>query len=164
VHDVAGTAIRSWDSRNHQFRATCDQLRRPVKSYVREGNGPEVLVARSVHGETQPDAELANLRGKVAQHFDQTGVIVSDRYDVKGQRELIAYGNGVSILYRYDSLTFRLMRLTTTRAPDETRLQDLSYTYDPAGNITRIEDGTQQTVYFSNEVAQPRSAYTYDAV
>jgi hypothetical protein len=84
LHDIAGTAIRTWDSREHQFRTTYDQLHRPVESYVREGNGPELLVARTVYGETQPDPELANLRGKVALHFDQAGLITSDRYDFKG--------------------------------------------------------------------------------
>jgi RHS repeat-associated protein len=253
LHDVAGTGIRAWDSRDHQFRTTCDQLHRPVESFVREGNGPERLAARTVHGETRANPEATNLRRKVVQHFDQAGVITGDRYDfkgnllqsrrqlaseykatldwalaldldpetfttatsydalnrptavttpdhsvyrprfneanllervdvnlrgaqtatpfladidydAKGQRELIAYGNGVRTRYRYDPLTFRLTRLTTTRAADQVRLQDLAYTYDPTGNITRTEDGAQQSVYFSNQVAPPRSAYVYDAV
>ena len=28
-------------------------------------------------------------------------------------------------------------------------LQDLRYTYDPAGNITHIRDDAQQTIYFN---------------
>jgi RHS repeat-associated protein len=254
LRDVGGTAIRAWNSREHQFRTRCDRLRRPVESYVREGNGPERLFARTVHGDTEPNAEATNLRGKVVRHFDQAGVITSDRYDfkgnllrssrqlareykqtldwalvavdlepetftttttydalnrptavtapdqslyrpafneanlleavdvalrgaqtatsfvtdidydAKGRREMIAYGNGATTRYRYDPLTSRLTSLTTTRAAGQARLQDFSYTYDPTGNVTRLEDGAQQTVYFDNQVAQPRWDYSYDAV
>ena len=44
----------------------------------------------------------------------------------------------------YDPLTFRLVR-PADRARAASRLQDLSYTYDPVGNITHIEDDAQQT-------------------
>ena len=43
-------------------------------------------------------------------------------------------------------------------------LQDLSYTYDPAGNITHIRDDAQQTIYFNNQVVTPDNDYTYDAI
>ena len=59
-------------------------------------------------------------------------------YDAKGQRERIDYGNGVSTTYDYDPLTFRLIRLHTLREA-ASALQDLSYTYDPVGNITHIQ-------------------------
>src|SRR5262249_23005836 len=57
-----------------------------------------------------------------------------------------------------------LINLNTTRASDQAVLQDLSYTYDPAGNVTRIADGAQQTIYFSNQVVTPDNDYIYDAV
>ncbi len=253
LHDVAGIAIRAWDSREHEFRTTCDRLHRPVESHVRDGNGPERLVVRTVYGESWPDAEAANLRGRPAQRFDQAGVVTTDRYDfkgnllgsarqlageykatldwagavdlepetftsavsydalnrptslttsdlsvyrplfnqagllkavdvhlqgaqtatrfvadidydAKGRRELIAYGNGVTTGYRHDPLTFRLISLTTTRVADQAKLQDLSYTYDPAGNITRIEDAAQEMIFFNNQVVAPRAEFTYDAV
>ncbi len=43
-------------------------------------------------------------------------------------------------------------------------LQNLQYTYDPAGNITHIEDVAQQTIYFSNRRVEPSNDYTYDAL
>ena len=43
-------------------------------------------------------------------------------------------------------------------------LQDLSYTYDPVGNITRIRDDAQQTIYFNNQVVTPDNDYVYDAI
>src|SRR6185295_5116104 len=43
-------------------------------------------------------------------------------------------------------------------------LQNLHYTYDPAGNITHIRDDAQQTIYFRNKRVEPSNDYTYDAV
>ena len=57
-------------------------------------------------------------------------------YDAKGQRTALLYGNGTSTAYIYDPLTFRLIRLLTTRGSEI--LQDLNYTYDPVGNITNL--------------------------
>ena len=43
-----------------------------------------MLVGRTVYGESQPNPEANNLRGKVVQLFDQAGVVTSDDYDFKG--------------------------------------------------------------------------------
>jgi RHS repeat-associated protein len=43
-------------------------------------------------------------------------------------------------------------------------LQNLHYTYDPAGNITHIQDDAQQTVYFKNKRVEPSNDYSYDAL
>ncbi|MBI4519150.1 MAG: VCBS repeat-containing protein [Deltaproteobacteria bacterium] len=112
-------------------------------------------------------------------------------YDAKGQRLRIDYKNGASTFYDYDPLTFRLIRLLTARgnkgAPDcipalnprtcedppalchrlatsACIVQDLHYTYDPAGNITHIQDDAQQTIYFRNKRVEPSNDYTYDAL
>ena len=76
-------------------------------------------------------------------------------YDAKGQRTRIEYNkNDTPIIteYSYDPDTFRLMHLVTTRPShpeaDKRTLQDLRYTYDPAGNITHIQDDAQQTHLF----------------
>jgi RHS repeat-associated protein len=109
-------------------------------------------------------------------------------YNAKGQRVLIEYGNGVRTQYEYDPQTFRLIHLFTTRGtsfPDDCEnptkcddppidcpksgnfscgLQNICYTYDPAGNIIVIRDNAQQKIYFNGEVVRPDSNYTYDAV
>jgi RHS repeat-associated protein len=251
--DVTGKPIYAWDSRDHQFRTAYDQLRRPIETALREGTGPARLIGRMVYGETRPNPEANNLRGKVVQVFDQAGVatttdydfkgnllasrqqlaknykttldwsanpeleteiftssstydalnrpisatspdgsvyrptfneanllekvevnlrgagtptpfVTNIDYDAKGQRVLIEYGNNVKTEYRYDTLTFRLSDLKTTRLTDHALLQGLSYTYDPAGNVTQIRDGAQQTIYFNNQVATPHCDYIYDAI
>jgi len=110
-------------------------------------------------------------------------------YDAKGQRLLIEYKNGSATRYRYDPETFRLVHLYTRRgaaftedcdnptpppptiAAPETPppgkpcgLQNLHYTYDPAGNITHIQDDAQQKVYFRNQCVESSNDYVYDAL
>jgi hypothetical protein len=84
LNDVAGQPIYAWDSRGHQFRTTYDALRRPIESYLREGAGSELMIGRTVYGETQPNPEAKNQRGKVVQLFDQAGIVTSEDYDFKG--------------------------------------------------------------------------------
>lgn len=270
LNDVSGKPLYSWDSRGHRFRTVYDPVRRPTKSLLGEGGGPESVVGRILYGETGPNPEAANLRGKVAAFFDQAGIVYSDKYDFKGnllrsrrrlsqayrttldwsgtvaletesfagstrydalnraiqltaphgdrdgatgnvirpvyneagllekvyawlnrdaedsvlldtdtadlravrgidydaggRRKRIEYGNGAVTSYEYDRETFRLVRLETTRSADNASLQDRNYTYDPAGNVTRIRDDAQQTIYFRNNRVKPGADYAYDAV
>jgi RHS repeat-associated protein len=252
LNDVAVKPLYAWDSRNHQFRTAYDPLRRPKESYLREGTGPELTVGRTVYGDSQPNPEAKNQRGKVVQVLDQAGLVISDDYDfkgnllssqrqltseykttldwsadqqveaetfttrttydalnrpitvvtpdrsvyhptfneanllekvdvglsgaattpfvtnidydAKGQRRLIDYRNNIKTEYGYERLTFRLSNIKTTRATDQALMQDLNYTYDPAGNITHIQDGAQETIYFNNQVVSPYNDYTYDAI
>ena len=247
LNDVTGKPIRAWDSRGHQFRtAYDDSAGLPIPSCMK-ARQLSVLVGESVYGETRPNPEANNLRGKVfrcatrrasspvtstisraiccaaggnwrritrqrltgppqcrwkprptraarptmhsiarltvttpdgsvyrptfneANLLDKvdvnlrgaataTSFVTNINYNAKGQRELIAYGNGAKTAYEYDPLTFRLTRLRTTRAAalnglasqiftDPAVVQDLRYTYDPAGNITHIEDAALKTIF-----------------
>ncbi|MDM0069629.1 SpvB/TcaC N-terminal domain-containing protein [Variovorax sp. J31P207] len=132
--------------------------------------------------------EPAKLLDPVLDAPSPVGVANID-YDAKGQRQRIDYKNGTCTFYDSDPLTFRLTRLYTRRAaavaadcvnsqppphssaaPDASPkrrahgLQNLHYTYDPAGNITHIRDDTQQTIYFRNQRVEPSNDYTYDAL
>jgi RHS repeat-associated protein len=92
-----------------------------------------------------------------------TQVVKNVQYTALGQRSEIDYGNGSSTTYTYDQLTQRMLTLVTVR-PDGCKVQNLSYVYDAAGNITNIMDAAQQTVYFNNTVVDPSSSYIYDAL
>ncbi len=85
-------------------------------------------------------------------------------YDAKGQRERIAYGNGVVTEYEYDELTYRVKRIKTTRTAGPVLLQDLHYTYDAVGNIVETADLAQSTVFYDNDVMAAVSKYEYDAI
>lgn len=98
------------------------------------------------------------------------------RYSEKGQRIRMQLGNGTLTRYHYDPVTFRLVQMRTTRQPngalpsapsglsDPNVLQNLYYTYDAVGNITEIHDDAYEPVFFNNQVVEPRSRYTYDAL
>ncbi|MCW5969685.1 MAG: VCBS repeat-containing protein [Blastocatellales bacterium] len=124
------------------------------------------------------DAEPGVLLDPGAEAPSLVGVANID-YDAKGQRQRIDYKNGASTLYSYDPLTFRLTQLLTRRKPADfpgddpqpvdsdwpgKQVQNLSFTYDPVGNITHIQDDAQQTIYFKNKRVEPSNDYTYDAL
>ena len=60
-------------------------------------------------------------------------------YNAMGQKTRIEYGNGVITTNTYDPLNLRLKRIYSVNASGMV-LQDLSYTYDSAGNILSIAD------------------------
>jgi RHS repeat-associated protein len=136
--------------------STFDALNRPVTL-----TSPDGSVIRPVYDDAgKLDQVMANLRGAATATDFVTGI----DYNARGQRTLIEYGNGAQTVYSYDPQTFRMTELTTTRNSDNAVLQDLSYSYDPVGNITAIRDAAQQTIYFSNQVVTANADYTYDAL
>ena len=109
-------------------------------------------------------ALLQTVKAQLRGSSTWTDFITNINYNEKGQRSEIYYDNGSKTSYTYDTETFRLTRLLTTRNTGSDILQDINYTYDPEGNITEIEDDAQQTFYFSNSVVEPNGKYYYDAL
>jgi RHS repeat-associated protein len=161
---------------------TYDALNRPTALVA-----PDNSVLRPAYNEANLlNALEANLRGAAS----VTKFVTNIDYNAKGQRELIQYGNGVETHYGYDPDTFRLINLYTRRGaqfkedcensdppPPETiaapeipplgkacGVQNLHYTYDPAGNITHIRDDAQDTIFFRNKRVEPSNNYIYDAI
>jgi len=155
VSDVAGNPIREWDMRGHAFRTVYDAMRRGLESYMSEGGGPELLVARTQYGESQPTPETNNLRGKTFKVFDQAGIVTSDAYDFKSnllrsQRQLATrydttqdWSGAVPLdgqIYfsatRYDALN----RAVEVTAPDNSVLHP---GYNEANLLERIDVNLQ---------------------
>jgi RHS repeat-associated protein len=146
---------------------TFDALNRPMVT-----TAPDNSIYRPTYNEANLLNQVeVNLRGAAT----ATPFVTNIDYDAKGQRTLIQYANGVTTTYEYDDQTFRLVRLKTTRQPGQNGLaaqifastatvQDLRYTYDPVGNITRIEDAALLTIFHSGQQVEPVSQYIYDAV
>ena len=108
--------------------ATFDALNRHVTL-----TSPDGSVARVVYDDAgKLDQVMVNLLGAAP----ATTFVCGIEYNSKGQRRLIQYGNGVKTDYSYDPETFRINELRTSREPDAAVLQDITYSYDPAGNIT----------------------------
>jgi RHS repeat-associated protein len=136
--------------------STFDALNRPVTM-----TAPDASVVSPTYNEASLLAQIqVNLRGTKA----ATSFVSNIDYNAKGQRDLIAFGNGAQTAYIYDQNTFRLATLTTTGPSGGATLQALSYTYDPVGNITHIADTAQQTVFFNNQIVEPSTDYIYDAL
>src|SRR5262249_33012403 len=132
-----------------------DALNRPIA--ISTSAGPHII---------RPAYNEANLLERLSGDLGGwlTAFVTNIDYNAKGQRELIEYGNNARTTYKYDPETFRLIRLKTTRKSDNAVLHALTYTYDPAGNITKIADAAQQTIYFNTQVVTSDAEYTYDAI
>ncbi|MFS2157631.1 RHS repeat domain-containing protein [Pseudomonas sp. Pseusp122] len=85
------------------------------------------------------------------------------RYDAQGRVEFETAGNGVISTALYRPEDGRLRELKASRNNVEL-LQHLIYDYDPAGNVTRIEDHAQPTRHFANQRIDPVSTYQYDTL
>ncbi|MBP5973613.1 toxin [Brasilonema sp. CT11] len=148
-----------------------DALNRPIQLVVPHSDKPNTKI-----NVIRPDYNEANLLERMDVWLGETAEpimllearsanfhpVTNIDYNAKGQRTKIEYGNGAQTEYNYDEKTFRLTHLRTTRGG--VVLQDLFYIYDPVGNITRIRDDAQQTIFFKGQVVLPHCDYIYDAI
>lgn len=125
---------------------------------------------QDVEGKRRELRPIYNNAGGLEKVFlDETLYVERITYDAKGQRTLIAYGNGVMTRYAYDPRIFRLKRLRSERytKPDELTydpagepLQDYGYDYDLVGNILAISDRAPGSGILNN----PQAAAAGDPV
>jgi len=138
--DHANTLL---DSATHRTSMTYDGLNR-VKT---------MLYPQDVEGERKLLQPRYNRAGALeAVELDGTTYVERIAYSARGQRILIAYGNGIMTRYAYDPLAFRLQRMRTegysqpkalTYHSEGNVLQDCAYEYDLVGNIQSITDRTR---------------------
>ncbi|WP_448096754.1 RHS repeat-associated core domain-containing protein [Luteibacter yeojuensis] len=83
-------------------------------------------------------------------------------YDACGQVVAETAGNGMVTLSNWSAVDGRLQRLQAIRSTH--LLQDLAYTSDPAGNVTRIEDGAHPTDWFDGSQVDAVNTYAYDTL
>jgi RHS repeat-associated protein len=154
--DIATITEVDWDNApalsTEVFTATIqyDALGRAAKTTDPGGHEHHYIFARS--------GALQQVK------LDGTTYVQDIVHDAKGQRQAIWYGNGTKTSYTYDPFTYSLRRLLTVKLSTNDILQDLNYVYDPSGNITRITDAAQQTLFFDNTVVSPDQVFTYDAL
>ena len=91
-----------------------------------------------------------------------TTLVSAIQYSAQGQTEREIAGNGVITLLDYDPQNARLVQLQARRGNDV--LQDLSYEYDPTGNVTSIEDAAVPIRFFANQRIEPIGLYVYDSL
>lgn len=130
-----------------------------------------------VLSETTPDGSTttnrydeAGLLQAVAVTFTQptqkTQAVITDIvYDQHNQRQAVWYGNGAKTTYTYEATTLRMVGLKSTRKTEAGKhdtLQNIGYTYDPVGNITRSRDASIVVVYYNQQKIEPLLDYAYD--
>ncbi len=106
-------------------------------------------------------ALLESVTGRIRGANEVTAFVSNVDYNARGQRTLVAYGNGTQTTYTYDPQTYRLQQLQTQGGGQT--YQDLRYWFDAAGNIVEQQDGAQQATYFDNAVVEPGQRFAYDA-
>lgn len=139
LNDHAGALL---DTTPYRTSAAYDALNRvTLMRYPQDVNGQRKTL--------RPHYNRAGALERV--ELDGATFVEHIAYSAKGQRLLIAYGNGVITRYAYDPHTFRLARLRSERytkpaphtyRPSGAPLQDFAYQYDLAGNITAITERT----------------------
>ncbi len=148
---IANGGVADWESPNaeadldstvYQTTTYYDALNRPTEIYY-----PEDATEEHHRAGLKPRYNRAGALESVK--VDDDIYISQIAYNAKGQRVLIAYGNGVMTRYAYDERTFRLEHLRSERfansddlsyQPHGSVLQDFHYGYDLTGNILTIND------------------------
>jgi RHS repeat-associated protein len=160
------SAASTYDALNRVIQTVTPHNATMKPNVIRPAYNEANLLDRIDVWQQQPTAPAGLLDPATATLHAVTGI----EYDAHGKRTAITSGNATVTTYAYDPLTFRLTRLVTTRPssfPANARtVQDLTYAYDPAGNITHIQDDAdiQNVVYFRNQRVEPSSDYGYDAI
>ena len=190
IGQCAAQAGRGWPGLPAGFNAHWDLLDDPA-------NDPEVRLApRAYQTTTEYDAlnratrvrlpheagQAPSVRPQLVPTYNRAGalaqvaldgqvLVARVAYNARGQRLLLARGNGLLTRYAYDAVSFRLRRLRTegyaaageTLTPQSgTVRQDTTYTYDLAGNImATVERAPQSGV---GGAAELERLFAYDAL
>jgi RHS repeat-associated protein len=140
---------------NEVFRVATeyDALNRPTKITAPDGS----VAIPGYNATSLLDSVDVQIRGATP----ATPFVTNIDYNEKGQRTQIVYGNAATTTYGYELETLRLSTLKTVRASDGRALQQLSYTYDPVGNVVEIDDAVQKPVFHDGNVTDGSARYTY---
>ena len=90
-------------------------------------------------------------------------VYEAEDFDHLGRPTAVRQGESAArTSFTYDPVTERLLRMQSQGGGRS--LQDLLYSYDPVGNITRVRDAAQATVFRDNAALEAVNDYRYDAL
>jgi RHS repeat-associated protein len=160
---------------------TYDALSRPVTTTTPHTAAMQPSVVRVAYNEASLLETLeVNIRGASTAGVPAWTPFIADiDYDAKGQRRRVELGNGAVTTSAYDPASLRLVEVRTRRpagafpadcpaAPvagwPGCDVRNVHYTYDPVGNVTRIRDDAQQSIFFANQRVEPSMDYRYDAL
>jgi RHS repeat-associated protein len=181
----AGSASAQLENETFIQNTDYDALNRMTRLYNwHRGTGSRVAVYVPLYserglllGETLDVGATKTTTGHTPSGNALTDALMEIRYNAKGQKEFVRYGNSTVTRYQYEPQNFRLIQLRTTRPAfdptfpdppsslkDARVLQNLHYTYDAVGNITEIRDDAYEPAFFNNQSVEAVNRYTYDAI
>ena len=76
--------MRSWNARGFASRVAYDDLRRPTHAFVTPPSASEIVVTRTVWGESLPSPAITNHRTRPYRVYDGAGEMTSVAFDFKG--------------------------------------------------------------------------------
>ncbi|QHI38698.1 Mono(ADP-ribosyl)transferase SpvB [Kordia antarctica] len=134
-----------------------DALGRPTKS-----TAPDESITENIYDE---GGALYSVKSKIVDQ-NETTQVEKIAYNEKGQRLGIKYGNKIRTKYTYDILSYRLTNIHSQKDAhlNGEVIQNIDYTYDAIGNIVEINDTAQQTIFFTNQVVEPKQQFVYDGL
>ena len=168
---IAGDWVADWNKPDAE-RAIDPTDYRTTTQYDALNRPTQIHHPADVNGQRAQLVPSYNRAGALEQvSLDGQLYVQQIAYNAKGQRALIAYGNGVFTRYAYDRQTFRLARLRTEHVirtddiyqPTGPLLQDFAYDYDLAGNILGIHDRVPGCGV-PNDPDKLDRAFAYDAI
>lgn len=134
------------------------------------GRARLVRMPRDVDGRRRAIRPTYNRAGRLERvHVDEDLYVDRIAYNARAQRVLVALGNGVMTRYAYDPRSYRVVRVRserftrsgeTTYAPGGNAIQDCTYAYDVAGNIT----ATTERAAACGVIGNPDAAGVSDGV
>lgn len=189
LNDLSGILKNSQYSLTGEILETSRQMTTVYKNAIDWKSDPlpeletEIFTSRFTYDalnnlitETTPDESVTTNGYNLSGLLDRISVTYKDKtedqvietieYDANGQKTTVRYGNGITTNLFYEPTTFRLVALQSARQNNSVTelIQNITYTYDPVGNITRSWNKTFETVFNNNQQVDPLSRYTYDAL
>ncbi|MDQ3201781.1 MAG: RHS repeat-associated core domain-containing protein [Pseudomonadota bacterium] len=136
-------------------RVHCNAAGEPIRQVDAQGN---VQIASHTCA-----AQLKAVGLRLADSTDTTPLLSEIQYNALGLVERQRAGNGVISSARFSPENGRLEQLTAG-LPGQPALQDLTYVYDPAGNITSLTDAAYPVHFHRNQRIETINRYAYDSV
>ncbi len=165
VYDNIGRLVQTTDSLSGSIESTYDDRNRLIREVTPQGvieytydalgqrttmiaNGQEPVRYQYEGGNINRDSRLTEVR--------QGTQIIGLDYDPAGKKTSLTYPNGTTTSYTYDNAS----RLTNIRhqGPGATMIEELTYTYDAAGNRLTVNRANAAATLLPDAMAA-----TYDA-
>lgn len=142
------------------LRFRYDALRRPIQHVL--ADGAIVNYVFSLTGGVQR-ATISTDDGLLSNQVIFDGA----DFNARGQRTRVSLGNGVGVSHTFERDTWRTSGILTRRSSDSAVLQDIQYTYDPAGNVIRSLDRSHEpgaaSPFITNVIVPAERRFRYDA-